>query len=418
VRLLRRLAVDVTPLRTSPPFRRLWLGQAISFVGRRMTLVALPFQVYELTGSPLMVGLLSFAQFVPLITLTIVGGLFADANDRRRLLILTEVGMMVSVAGLVVNAALPHPQLWACFVFGTLSWSFFSFGAGAARSLVPRLVAREELPAAAALNGLYSQLGAVVGPALAGVLIQTIGLSATYGIDLATSTASIVSVVVLPAIAPAVDAATPSLRALREGFAYIRSQRVILAFFLIDSVAMVFGMPNALFPAVADRVFGDPRVVGYLFAAPAAGAFLAALLSGWAGRLRRQGVAIVVAAASWGVAIAAFGFAQGLWLALLFLAIAGAADQISAIFRSTIMLTLAPDHLRGRLSGIEFAQVAATPALGNLEAGAVASLVSLRFSIVSGGIACVAATVLVALAFPELLHYDGRTRTVDALAAA
>jgi MFS family permease len=418
VRLVRRLAVDITPLRTSPAFRRLWIGQAVSFVGRRMTLVALPFQVYDLTGSPLMVGLLSFAQFLPLMTLTIVGGLYADAIDRRRLLLVTEVGMMLAIVGLVVNAALPHPQLWACFVFGTLSWSFFSFGAGAARSLVPRLVSREQMPAAAALNGLYSQLGAVVGPAFAGVLIQTIGLSATYGIDLGTSTASIASIASLPAIAPAAGAAAPSLRALREGFAYIPSQRVILAFFLIDSVAMVFGMPNALFPAVADRVFGDPKVVGYLFAAPAAGAFLAALLSGWAGRVRRQGVAIVVAAATWGAAIAAFGLATSLWSALLLLAVAGGADQISAIFRSTLMLTLAPDRLRGRLSGIEFAQVASTPALGNLEAGAVASLVSLRFSIVSGGLACIAATVFVSLTFRELIRYDARPKPGDALAPA
>jgi MFS family permease len=418
MRFLRRLAVDVGPLRTSPPFRRLWLGQAVSFVGRRMTLVALPFQVYDLTGSPLAVGLLSFAQFVPLVTLTIVGGVFADVIDRRRLLIVTEVGMMLSVAGLVANAALPQPRLWICFLAGTLSWSFFSFGAGAARSLVPRLVEPEELPAAAALNGVYSQLGAVVGPALAGILIQEIGLSATYAIDLGTSTASIASVVALPAVVPAADAAAPSLRALREGFAYLRTQRVILAFFVIDSLAMVFGMPNALFPAVADRVFGDPRAVGYLFAAPAAGAFVAALLSGWAGRVRRQGVAIVVAAASWGAAITAFGFAGALWLALLFLALAGAADQVSAIFRSTIMMTLAPDRLRGRLSGIEFAQVASAPSLGNLEAGAVASLVGLRFSIVSGGVACVAATVLVSLAFPELLRYDTGRKHADALAPA
>ena len=417
MRFLRRLAVDTTPLRTSPAFRRLWLGQAISFVGRRMTLVALPVQVYQLTGSPLMVGLLSFAQFVPLFSLTVVGGLFADAGDRRRLLLATETGMALCVVGLVVNAALPHPQVWACFVFGALSWSFFSFGAGSSRSLTPRLVPPEQLPAAAALNGVYSQLGAVLGPAFAGVLIESIGLSATYSIDLATSTAAIASVASLPSIAPYDDAATPGLHALREGFSYIRGQRVILAFFLIDSMAMVFGMPNALFPAVADRIFGNPAAVGYLFAAPAAGAFCAALLSGWAGRIRRQGMAVVVAASAWGAAMAAFGFAQSLWIGLFFLAVAGASDQVSAIFRSTMMMTLTPDRLRGRLSGIEFAQVASTPALGNLEAGVVASLISLRFAIVSGGVACVASTLLLALAFPALVRYDSRRLALDAAAA-
>jgi MFS family permease len=417
VKFLRRLAVDTTPLRESPAFRRLWLGQAISFVGRRMTLVALPVQVYQLTGSPLMVGLLSFAQFVPLMSLTIVGGVLADAGDRRRLLLASETAMGLCVVGLVVNAGLPHPQVWACFLFGALSWSAFSFGAGSARSLTPRLVSREQLPAAAALNGVYSQLGAVLGPAFAGILIHSIGLSATYAIDLATSTAAIAGVASLPSIAPFEDAATPGLRALREGFAFIRTQRVILAFFLIDSTAMVFGMPNALFPAVADRIFRDPSAVGYLFAAPSAGAFVAALLSGWAGRLRRQGVAVVIAASAWGAAMASFGLTHTLWLGLVFLAVAGASDQVSAIFRSTMMMTLAPDHLRGRLSGIEFAQVASTPALGNLEAGVVASLTSLRFSIVSGGVACVAATVLLGLAFPALLGYDSRRVAPDPLAA-
>ena len=406
--VLSRIAVDTTPLRTSPAFRRIWLGQAVSYVGRRMTLVALPVQVYDLTGSTLAVGLLALAQFVPLMTLTLLGGLFADVSDRRRLLLLTETGMTVCVVGLVVNAALPEPKLWACFLFGALSWSFSSFGAGAIRSLTPRLVPPEQLPAAAALNGLYSQLGAVLGPAIAGVLIHQIGLAATYSIDLVTSIAVLASLLSLHAVVPEPGAAPPGLRSLLEGFRYVRHQPVVLGFFLVDSVAMVFGMPQSLYPALADQVFSDPSAVGFMYAAPAAGAFVAAATSGWASRLRRQGIAIVVAASCWGLAIAAFGFAETLWPALVLLAVAGAADQVSAIFRSTIMLTVTPDHLRGRVAGIEFAQVAATPALGNLEAGALASLTSLRISIVSGGVACVVGTLLVALAFPALLRYDSR----------
>lgn len=411
---LRRIALDVGPLRESPGFRRVWLGQSISFLGRRMTIVVLPVQVYELTGSPLWVGLLSLAQFVPLITLTLVGGVFADVVDRRRLLAATEVGMALSVAGLVANAALPEPKLWACFVFGSLSWAFFSFGAGAYRSLTPRLVAPDQIAAASALNGAYAQLASIVGPAVAGVLISRIGFAATYGIDLASSTAGFLSIVSLPAIVPGGDIVQPSLRSLVDGFRFVRTQHVVLGFFLLDSLAMVFGMPNALFPAVAKNVLGDPVSVGYLYAAPAAGAFAATILSGWVGRVRRQGVAITVAVLVWGGAITAFGFAGELWPALLLLAVAGAGDQISAIFRSTIMLTVTPDNLRGRLGGIEFAQVASTPALGNMEAGLVASLTSLRISIVSGGLACMGAALAVWLAFPALIRYDAR----KALAAA
>ena len=379
-----------------------------------MTIVVLPVQVYHLTGSPLWVGLLSLAQFVPLITLTLAGGVFADAVDRRRLLLATEVGMALSVVGLVANAAVPHPQLWACFVFGALSWAFFSFGAGAYRSLAPRLVPTDQLAAASALNSLYGQLGAIAGPALAGVLIGRIGYSATYGIDLATSSAGFLSIFALPALAPLGKIVQPGLRSLVEGFRYVRGQQVVLAFFLLDSLAMIFGMPNALFPALAKHVFADPESVGYLYAAPAAGAALAALLSGWAGGLRRQGVAIAVAVAVWGGAIAGFGYADALWLAVLLLAVAGAGDQISAIFRSTIMLTVTPDHLRGRLGGIEFAQVASTPSLGNLEAGVVASLASLRIAVVSGGLACIGAVVAVALLFPTLLRYDARKAVATA----
>src|SRR5262249_46393055 len=199
-----------------------------------------------------------------------------------------------------------------------------------------------------------------------------------------------------------------SLGSVVDGFRYLGAQRVMLAFFLIDTVAMIFGMPMALFPALAEQTFGNPATVGYLYAAPAVGALAASLASGWAGHTRRQGVAIVVAACAWGVAVAGFGLAGTLWLGLLLLALAGGADQISAIFRSTIFLTLTPDRLRGRLGGIEFAQVAGAPALGNLEAGIVATLTSLRFSVVSGGIACVVGTLALALAYPQLLAYDAR----------
>jgi MFS family permease len=407
---LGRVAVDVTPLRESAGFRRLWIGQSIAYVAWRMMLVLVPVQVYRLTGSTLDVGLLALVQFVPLATFTILGGALADTHDRRRLLLGSTLGICAATAALVA-VSIPHrPSVALVFVLGFLAWSSFSLGAGAIRSLTPRLVPIEQLPAAAALNGLYNNLGLVVGPAIAGVLITALGLSATYAISLGGMLVAAVTAAALPAVPPDPLAPRMSAATVLEGFRYLRSQRLVLSFFLIDTLAMLFGMPNALFPALAQHVFRDPASVGYLFAAPAVGAFAISLLSGWATRVRRQGVAIALSASGWGAAIAAFGFVHELWLALALLGIAGAADQVSAIFRSTIVLTVTPDHMRGRLGGIEFAQVASTPSLGNLEAGVVAQLTSLRFSIVSGGIACIVGTIVVALAFPALIRYDTRAR--------
>ena len=406
---LRRVAIDVRPLRESPPFRRLWVGQAISFLFGEVTYVALPYQVYKLTGSTLAVGMLSFCLLVPLLTLTLVGGAIADALDRRRVLLVTELGLAASSAGLAVNAALPHPHVWLLYVLATLSAGFFSLGIPAMRSLTPRLVGEHQIAAASNLEGLYSNFGAVAGPALGGLLIAGIGLTATYTLDVASFAASLISVWLLPSIAPAPEADRASVRSIVEGFRYVRSQPAILGIFLVDTNAMIFGMPAALFPALATHRFGGgAHTVGFLYAAPYAGAFLASFASGWVSHARRHGLIVVIAAALWGVAIAVFGFVTSLPLALFFLALAGAADLVSAIFRSAIVLKVTPDELRGRVSGIEFAQVASAPTLGNVEAGALASLTSLRFSIASGGIACIVGTLLIALLVPALRRYDAR----------
>lgn len=405
---MARIAVDVSPLRELPDFRRLWLGQAISFVGGEVTFVAMPFQVFALTHSTLALGLFSLTQLVPLLTLTLVGGAVADAVDRRRLLLVTEVAEALAVGGLAVNAALPHPSIAVVFVLATVAAACFSSGVGAMRSLTARLVPPYRLAAATALNGVYYGIGGVAGPAVAGLLIEGVGLDWAYGLDAVSFVASVVALYGLPSIAPLGEVDRPSLRSILDGFRFVRRQRVILGFFLVDTNAMIFGMPLALFPALALERFGSTASVGYLYAAPAAGALVASLGSGWVAHVRRQGVAVVVAAAAWGAAIAGFGFSSSLWLTLLLVAVAGAADQISAIFRSTMMLTLTPDELRGRLSGIEFMQVASAPSLGNLEAGVVASLTSLRVSIVSGGLACVVGCAVCALALPSLVRYDAR----------
>ena len=403
-----RLRIDVSPVREHPHFRWFWLGQGAKDLGGGITQVALAFQIYQLTGSTLAVAAISFVELVPLVTLTLLGGALADAVDRRKLLIWTQLGMAVTGIGLVVNAAIPQPQTWACFVLAFFSASFFCLGIGGMRSLTPRLVTPERLSAAIVLESISSSFASVAGPALGGVLIGFAGLTPTYAFDLVTFVAGIASIVALPAIEPVADADRPSLRSIADGFRYVIRQPVVLGFMLVDVNAMVFGMPLALFPAIATHKYGDPALVGYLYAAPYAGALLSSLASGWIPHVRRQGLAVVLAASGWGVAIAAFGFTDTLWAGLVLLAVAGAADNVSAVFRGTIMLSATPESMRGRLTGIEFMQVASAPTVGNIEAGVVASLTSLRFSIVSGGFLCVIGTVVVCALFPALLRYDAK----------
>jgi MFS family permease len=406
---LRRLAIDLGPLRRYPAFRRLFIGQTVSTFGSEIAAVAAPFQLYQLTHSTLQVGLLSLCELFPLLTLTIFGGAIADAVDRRRLLFVTECLLALVAVGFAVNASLAEPRVWALYVLVTLAMSVFSLGVAGMSSVIPRLVEQHELAAANAIENVYGSTTNVAGPAVGGVLIAVLGLRGAYLLDAATFAASLWSVWRLPPLPPAHDAERPSLRTIAEGFRFVRQKKVLLGMFLVDSNAMVFGMPRALFPALAlQRFHGGAGILGLMYAAPYAGAFISSVLSGWIGYVRRQGLIVAVAAALWGVAITAFGFADSLWLALLLLAAAGAADNVSAVLRGTILWTVTPDPLRGRVSGIEFAQVAATPAIGNVEAGLVASLTSLRFSIVSGGLACVAGTVLIALAVPAFIRYDAR----------
>jgi MFS family permease len=407
-RLVSRLALDVTPLRLYPDFRRLWFAQGISFIGTEIGFVTLAYQVYQLTDSTLAVGLIALTHLVPLLTLTLIGGAIADAVDRGRLMLIQQIGMLVGSLALAANAALGEPRVWPLYAFEFLISASFSLGIGAQRSMTPQLVDERHFMSASALNSVTSQLGAVAGPGLAGVLIKFVDLKWIYLADSLTYVGAIVAVIMLPRLVAREDADRPSLRSIADGFRYVRRQPVILGFFLIDTNAMIFGMPMALFPAIAEHRFGDPSLVGYLYAAPAVGALLVSLLSGPLRELRRQGLGVVVMASLWGVAIAAFGFAEQLWLALLLLAFAGLADQVSAILRSVMLFRITPTPMLGRVSGIEFMQVAAAPSIGNLEAGALASLTSVRFSIVSGGIACVAGCLLLALAFPALLRYDSK----------
>jgi len=402
----RRLHVDTRPLRRRD-FRNLWLGQMVSTIGAEIAVIAVPYQVYTRTGSTALVGLLGLASLVPLLFVPLVGGAFADALDRRTVVLVTETGLAAVAVLFLVNALLPTPQVWALFVLQGLAIAVYSFGRPALASLAPRLVPDEELAAANSLSSVYGSLSSVAGPAVGGVVIATAGVPWTFGIDAATYAASLLVIWWLPKLPPLEDVDRPSFRSIVDGFRFLKGRQALIGIFAIDTNAMVFGMPSALFPAIAlHRLHGTASTVGYLYAAPYAGALFCSLLSGWCSHVRRMGLAITIMACLWGAAIAGFGLTTALVPALALLAVAGGADFYSAVLRGTMLLRSTPDHLRGRMLGIEFMQVASAPNLGDLEAGVLASLTSLRFSIVSGGLACIAGCVVTALALPKFLNYD------------
>jgi len=402
----RRLHVDTRPLRRRD-FRNLWLGQMVSTIGAEIAVIAVPYQVYTRTGSTALVGLLGLASLVPLLFVPLVGGAFADALDRRTVVLVTETGLAAVAVLFLVNALLPTPQVWALFVLQGLAVAVYSFGRPALASLAPRLVPDEELAAANSLSSVYGSLSSVAGPAVGGVVIATAGVTWTFGIDAATYAASLLVIWWLPKLPPLEDVDRPSFRSIVDGFRFLKGRQALIGIFAIDTNAMVFGMPSALFPAIAlHRLHGTASTVGYLYAAPYVGALFCSLLSGWCSHVRRMGLAITIMACLWGAAIAGFGLTTSLVPALALLAVAGGGDFYSAVLRGTMLLRSTPDHLRGRMLGIEFMQVASAPNLGDLEAGVLASLTSLRFSIVSGGLACIAGCVVTALALPKFLNYD------------
>lgn len=399
--------IDLSPLRRHREFRLLYLGQLVSMAGSAITLVALPFQVYDQTRSSLAVGLISLAELVPTLTLALVGGALADAIDRRLLVMITDLGSIAGLAVLVANATREAPALWVLYVAGALLAGCYALQRPPLDAILPRLVPEEDLPAAMALNFLRFDAGAIVAPALGGLLIAGAGLALTYAVDALTFALSLLALSRMAPVPPAADADAPSLRTVLDGVRYARSRKDLLGTYLVDMNAMFFGIPVALFPAVA-IAFGGPEVLGLLFSAEAAGAIVAGALSGWVGGVSRHGRAIVLAAACYGLAVAAFGLAGPLWLALAFLGCAGAADTVSGLFRGLMWNTTIPDHLRGRMAGIEMVSYTSGPLLGGVRAGGLASLVGTRGSIVSGGVACLGGCAVLAFALPALWRYDAQ----------
>lgn len=415
--LARRIAIDVTPLRTSRDYRLLWSAQLISEAGHQITIVALFVQVYRLTGSPAAVGLIGLVQIVPLILSSIGGGSIVDAVDRRKLLVLSQFGFAIASGILLAGALMDRPPLALIYGAAALAAGLSGIDSPTRSAMIPRLVGRELLPAAVALNQVMWQTTSIVGPAIGGIVVVKLGLPWAYGIDVVTYGATLGAAILMRPMPPTRDEgedAATGWAAIKAGFHYLKGRRVLQSTFYIDLVAMVFGLPRALFVILAATQFHrGAEVVGFLFAAPAAGALIGALTAGWVGSVRHQGRAVIWAVAAWGAGITAFGLVgSNLWLGLFFLAVAGAADVVSAVFRSTILQLSVPDSLRGRLSGIHILVVAGGPRLGDFEAGLVAQLFnSATISVVSGGLLCIAGTALVAGLVPEFRRYHAGGRT-------
>ncbi|HEY8643615.1 MAG TPA: MFS transporter, partial [Candidatus Dormibacteraeota bacterium] len=400
--------IDTRPLRRHRDFRLLWIGQGVAFFGSMVTTVAVPYQVYQLTHSTLAVGSLELAAFVPLVTLGLVGGAYADAHDRRRMVLVCGAGMMLTAAVLAANSVQARPLLAVIFVVEFFRNAVYAMQRPSLDALLPRLVDRDELAAAGALGSLRGTAGMILGPALGGVMIAGLGLPITYAVEIAGFGFSLLTLWLMRAVPPPTGAEPPSLRRIAEGLRYARSRQELIGTYAVDIVAMFFGMPMALFPAIADHL-GGARVLGLLFAAPAVGSLVATATSGWTNRVHRHGRAVIVAAVAWGLAIIGFGLTHSLWPALVFLALAGAADMVSGIFRMVIWNQTIPDHLRGRLAGIELISYTSGPTLGNFEAGAVAAAFGVTASILSGGVLCVLGAAVCALLLPRFRRYDARS---------
>ncbi|MBB5077678.1 MFS transporter [Nonomuraea endophytica] len=406
--LIKRIAPDLGPLRDSRDYRLLMVSGVITMFGTFVTMVALPFQMMELTGDYVAVGLMSLAEFVPMVVCGLWGGAIADALDRRKIVLFSEVGLLVTSGLLTVNALLPRPQVWVLYVVGAIAMGLTCLQRPSLEALIPQVVRHDQLPAAAVLASLRWNIGAIAAPALGGLLVATYGSAIAYGLDTASFALSLVLLWRIRAVPPHEEAQPASLKTLAEGVRYAWRRSDLMGTYLVDIAAMVFAMSTALFPFLAKQL-GAPQAVGLLYSASAVGALIASLTGGWTARVHRHGLGVIVAAALWGVAVALAAVVPNLFAVFFCLALAGAADMISGIFRSTMWNQTIPNELRGRLAGIELLSYASGPMLGNARAGAMAALGGARFALGVGGLLCVGAVVALAGALPKFRRYDART---------
>ena len=407
--MLGKIAIDTRPLKVVA-FRRLWLSTVVTAVGSQLTAVAVPKQVYDLTGSSGWVGVSAGVALVPLLVFGLYGGAIADVVDRRKLLVVTNTGIAVTSVLLWVQAALHVDSVWLVIALLGLQQVFFAANAPARTASVARLVPADQIPAATALSSTVMMFGGVFGPMLAGALMPVVGLSTLYLADAIALTLTIWAVWKLPPLPPLSGTTRRAgLRDVVDGFKYLAVQKILLASFLLDIIAMVFGMPRALFPEMAENTFGDPAggglALGLLFAAIPLGAMLCGLTSGWTSRVTRHGVGVVLAVVAWGVAMIGFGLSHALWLAVVFLAIGGAADMVSMVFRSAILQSAATDEMRGRMQGVFIVVVAGGPRLADLLHGTTGALIGPGTATALGGVLVVVATALAVLALPAIRRY-------------
>jgi MFS family permease len=414
--LKANLAIDFSPLKRYPDFRRLWLSGLISYFGSMFTYVALPFQVKELTGSYLAVGLIGLVEIIPLVIFGLYGGVLADHMDRKRMIWVTEFAALFLSTILLINSLLPSPKLAVIYIVAALFSAVDGLQRPSADAILPRLVEHKDLPAASALMSLRWQIGMVAGPALAGVLISIAGVSAGFILDILTYFLALFILIKVKNVPPMKNSEKPSFSSLVAGVKYAASRKDLMGTYLVDLSAMFFAMPTALFPFWAEQV-GAPWALGLFYAAGTIGSILVTLTSGWVKTYSKHGRAIFLAALGWGVAITLAGLSNNLFLILLFLILAGASDMVSALFRSTLWNQSIPDEFRGRLAGVELISYSVGPLGGQTRAGFTAELTSLRTSVVSGGLLCIGFVTLFTALLPDFRKYDSETNKFAILEA-
>ena len=402
------LAIDFSPLKKYPDFRRLWASGLISYFGSMITYVALPFQVKELTNSFLAVGLIGLVEIAPLIIFGLYGGVLADRVNRKVMIWVTEFASMFLTAILLINALLPNPKLWVLYVVAALFSAVDGLQRPSADAILPRLVGHDDLPAASALMSLRWQFGVITGPSLAGILIATFGVASGYALDILTFFISLILLAKVRSVIPTNTSKKPTLSSLREGLAYATNRKDLMGTYLVDLSAMFFAMPTALYPFWADQL-DAPWALGLFYAAGTVGSLIITLTSGWIRNYHKHGRAVTLAALGWGLAILLAGVANSLWLVLFFLTLAGASDMVSALFRSAIWNQSISDDYRGRLASIELLSYSVGPLGGQTRAGLVAERSSLRTSVISGGLLCITFVGFFASILPEFRKYDAKT---------
>ncbi len=401
--------MDITPLRDSRDFRLLFVAGTVFYLGGMVSYVAIPFQIYRLTGSNIAVGAIGLVELVPLIIFGLYGGALADHVDRRRLLIGCGIAQAVLTSVLAVNAFRDSPSVPLIFVVSAFLAAASSMQRPSREALMPRTVRHDQITAANALTGFGMQVGVLAGPAIGGLLIAFVGIGWCFVVDVSALVVATLLFVAMRPYPHREETTPPSLQGIGEGVRYALGRRDLLGTYLVDIAAMFLAMPVVLFPALVEDVFHRPELLGLLYSAETVGAMIATALSGWTARVHHHGRAIVIAATAYGACIGFAGLMPELWLVAVALAAAGAADMISAIFRSTVWNQTIPESMRGRLAGIEMLSYSVGPLAGQVRAGVVADLWSVRASIASGGFACVAGVTLTALWLRDFWSYDERT---------